>query len=62
MAPTMVKETARALVESLPDSATWDDLMHAIYVRGVIERGMDDARDGRIATVRDVRTRYGLPE
>jgi hypothetical protein len=28
-----VKEQARRLVESLPDDATWDDLMYAIHVR-----------------------------
>ena len=32
-----VKQEARHLVESLPESATWDDLMYTIYVRQAIE-------------------------
>ena len=37
-----VKEEARQLVERLPDTATWDDLMEEIYVRQVVERGLRD--------------------
>ena len=33
-----VKEEARQLVERLPDTATWDDLMEEIYVRQAVER------------------------
>ena len=28
-----VKQEAQHLVDSLPDNATWDDLMYTIYVR-----------------------------
>src|SRR5205085_7074312 len=28
-----IKEEARRLIEKLPDDATWDDVMHEIYVR-----------------------------
>ena len=28
-----IKEEARRLVEKLPDDATWDDVMHEIYVQ-----------------------------
>ena len=63
MMPTvMEKEEAHKLVDRLPDSATWDDLMHEIYVRKALERGLADSRTGRTKSVRDVRTQYGLPE
>ena len=61
--PTMVhKEEAHKLVDRLPNNATWDDLMHDIYVREAIERGLADSRAGRTKSVQEVRAKYGLPE
>ena len=56
-----VKDEARRLVEQLPDDATWDDLVHEIYVRQTIEAGLADSAAGRSTPVADVRARYGLP-
>ncbi len=42
-----IKPDARLLVESLPDSATWDDLAYEVYVRQAIELGLADATAGR---------------
>jgi predicted transcriptional regulator len=56
-----VKEKARRLVERLPEDASWDDLMHEIYVRQAIEAGLEDSRAGRLSSVEDVRARLGLP-
>ena len=57
-----VKDEARRLVERLPDDATWDDLMHEIYVRQAIDAGLEDSRAGRLTSVAEVRTRFGLSE
>jgi hypothetical protein len=38
-----VKEKAHQLLNNLPDSATWEDLMYRIYVREAIEAGLMDA-------------------
>lgn len=46
-----VKEEAKHLVDQLPDNATWDQLMHKIYVRQSIENGLADSRAGRTASV-----------
>jgi len=35
-----VKEMARELIEHLPDTATFDDLMYEFYVRQKIETGL----------------------
>ena len=56
-----VKEQAYRLLESLPDSATWEDLMYRIYVRQAIEAGLRDSDEGRMVDVREVRKRFGLP-
>jgi len=55
-----LKSQAHELVESLPENATWDDLMYEIYVRLSIEAGLQDADEGRLHSVEEVRARFGL--
>ena len=61
MPNVMEKEDAHRLVDQMPPDSTWDDLMHEIYVREAIERGLDDSKAGRTRDVREVRAKYGLP-
>ena len=56
------KEDAHKLVDRLPENATWDDLMHEIYVRVTLDRGLTDSRSGRTSSVQEVRAKYGLPK
>jgi hypothetical protein len=58
----MKKDEAHKLIDQLPTNATWDDLIHEIYVREAIERGLADSKAGRIKNVNDIRAKYGLPE
>ena len=58
MGATKVKDQARNLVKDLPDDASWDDLMYRIYVRQAIEAGLEDSEAGRVADVKEVRTRF----
>ena len=60
MATNDIKKEALLLVESLPENATWDELMYRIYVRQAIEAGLEDASAGRIVDVREVRCTLGL--
>ena len=60
MNPIVLKTEAHRLVENLPEGATWDDLMHEIYVRQSIEKGLEDSRAGRTVPVEEVRARFGL--
>ena len=62
MSTVLRKEDAHRLVDQLAVDATWDDLMHEIYVREAIDQGLEDSNAGRTKDVREVRTRYGLPE
>jgi predicted transcriptional regulator len=48
-----IKPEARQLVESLPESATWDDLAYEVYVRASIEAGLADAAAGRMMSHED---------
>ena len=56
-----IKEQAQQLVDNLPDSATWDDVMYRIYARQAIEAGVKDSDEGRTIDVKEVRKRFGLP-
>ena len=62
MEAVSVKDEARRLVERLPEDATWDDLMHEIYVRQAIEAGLEDSRAENLTSVEDVRARLGLSQ
>lgn len=60
MPAIMEKKEAHRLVDRLPETATWEDLMHQIYVREIIEKGLEDSRSGRTKKVSEVREKYGL--
>ena len=47
MADILQKDEAHKLIDQMPQNATWDDLMHQIYVRHAIEKGMTDSKAGR---------------
>lgn len=55
-----IKEQAHELLEKLPDSATWEDVMYRIYVRQAIEAGIKDSDEGRTVEVKEVRKKFGL--
>jgi hypothetical protein len=55
-----IKEAARQLIDQLPDNSTWDDLMHQIYIRQTLEKGLADSEAGRTSSVESVREKFGL--
>lgn len=55
-----IKSQAHRLIDTLPDDATWDDVMYRIYVRQCIDAGVEDADAGRTIDVEEVRRRFGL--
>ena len=60
MPTTNIKQEAHRLIEQLPETATWDDLMYEIYVRQAIEAGLADSEAGRTLDVKAVRAKFGL--
>lgn len=62
MSMKISKDDAHKLVDQLPADATWEDLMHEIYVREAIEKGLRDSNSERTKDVAKVRDRYGLAE
>ena len=56
-----IKDEARQIIERLPETATWDDLMEEIYLRQVIDHGLEDSDAGRTTPLEEVMASYGLP-
>jgi hypothetical protein len=54
------KEQARALLENLPDDATWDDIVYELAARRSIELGLVDAEQGRVTDASTVRRELRL--
>ena len=59
-APARIKEEVHRLADTLPDNASWEDVMERIYVRQAIERGLADSEAGCVSTTEEVRARLGL--
>ena len=54
------KEQARAVLENLPDDATWDDIVYELAARRSIELGLSDAEEGRVMEASVVRRELRL--
>ena len=52
-----VKEAARAIVDKLPEDATWEDLMYEFYVKQKIEAGLKAADEGQTTPHEEIRRR-----
>jgi hypothetical protein len=60
-APTL-KQQAHALIDQLPDNATWRDVAEALAVVEDIEAGLAESDAGQGVDTATLRKRYGLPE
>jgi len=56
------KQQAHALIDKLPDNATWDDMMRELYEHQAIERGLADSDANRVTDNKAIRAKYGLSE
>ena len=56
------KQQAHDLIDQLPDTVSWQDLLYRMEVRADIEAGLTDIKAGRVDSVADVRKEYGLPK
>lgn len=52
------KEEARKLIENIPDSASWDDIMYEFYVRKKIEIGLEEGDAGKVVSQEEVEKRF----
>lgn len=59
--PTL-KQQAHALIDQLPDDATWHDVAEALSVIEDIEAGIAESDAGRGVDTATLRKRFGLRE
>jgi hypothetical protein len=55
-----IKQRAHELIETLPDDATWQDLLYALELHSDVEAGLPYAKAGRVTGTNAVRREYGL--
>jgi len=46
----LVKEEVKKLIEKLPGTATWDDIMYELYVKKKIAAGLKAVDEGRVVS------------
>ena len=51
------KQQAIELIESLPDDCTFDDIQYHLYVRRMVERGIQDIDAGRFVSQHEAELR-----
>jgi predicted transcriptional regulator len=52
------KEEAKRLIESLPENASWDDIMYELYVKKKLSDSLKAASEGRIVPHEEVKKRF----
>ena len=53
----LVKDEAKKLIEKLPDTATWDDIMYELYVKKKIAVGLKAVDEGRVVSDEEAKKR-----
>lgn len=53
-----VKEAVQRLAETLPEDATWDQVMYEIYVRQKIAKSEKAIAEGRVTPHDEVKKRF----
>ena len=51
------KHAAKAVLDTLPDNASWEDVQYHLYVRQQIEAGLEDEASGRLIDTDEMRQR-----
>jgi len=54
------KQEAHKLIDQLPDTATWNDLIYQAVLHREIEAGLADSAAGRVTPVDEVMREFGF--
>jgi predicted transcriptional regulator len=52
-----VKEKMAEVIQSQPEDATYEEIMRELLFEGMVERGLEDARHGRVMTQNELEQR-----
>ncbi len=53
-----IREEAQKAIQTLPDEASWDDVMYEIYVRKKIDTGIKAADAGKMTSHEQVKKQF----
>ena len=53
-----VKQIVHDIADHLPEGATLDDVMYALYVRQKLERSRQAAKEGRVTSQEEAKQRF----
>jgi hypothetical protein len=53
-----IKEIVHDIANHLPEQATVDDAMYALYVRQKLERSLQAAKEGKVTSQEEMEKRY----
>ncbi|PKN70139.1 MAG: hypothetical protein CVU54_07035 [Deltaproteobacteria bacterium HGW-Deltaproteobacteria-12] len=53
-------DEARKLIEALPETASWDDIMYQFYVKQKLRSALDAEEEGRVVSHEEVKKRLLL--
>lgn len=53
-----VKQIVHDIADQLPEQATLDDAMHALYVRQKLERSLQAVKEGKVISQEEMERRY----
>lgn len=53
-----VKQIVHDIAEHLPEQATLDDAMHALYIRQKLERSLQAAKEGKVISQEEMERRF----
>ena len=42
-----IKEIAKSVIDTLPEHATMDDIIHALYIRTKFDKGLKEIEEGK---------------
>ncbi|QDU96642.1 hypothetical protein [Lignipirellula cremea] len=55
--PETVKNAAKAILDTLPDDASWEDVQYRFYVRQQIDAGLEGEAAGRLIDTAEMQRR-----
>ena len=53
-----VRDEAMKVIQNLPESASWEDLMYQLYVKKKVDEGLKAADEGRLVSHEEVKARF----
>ena len=62
MATLAFKQAAHQLIDTLPETAGWNELIYRAVVRKEIEAGLADSAADRVTSADDVLREFGLAD